>query len=95
MHMPNKGRAIIYGILTVPIMWLGFSVFAAAALYPANFINSEVLAIIVTAVSFLLGYLILMPIMGIVCAIVVMILAKPFVIFLPKHAESNSNERKK
>ena len=83
LHMPNKERAIVYGILTIPVMWLGFSGWGYLVVLPNLLIENLLLAFGASAVCVLLGGLILMPVIGVLCGMLLIAIAYPIVSFLP------------
>lgn len=84
MHMPNKERAIVYGIFTIPIMWLGFSIWGYLIVLPHLVIDNNVLSYIVSFVCIFLGILVLMPILMAICALLLIAITFPIVHFLPR-----------
>ena len=52
-QMPTrKARVIIYGLISVPIMWFGFSIFAFIVMLPHVVIDNSLIAILVSAFIF-------------------------------------------
>jgi len=84
MHMPKKSSAIVYGILTIPNIWLGCSILAFAIMYPYIVIDTWFIALIVSMLALIVGVIILMPIITIVCAMLTVALATPIIYLLPK-----------
>lgn len=83
LHMPNKERAIVYGVLTIPIMWLGFSVWGYLVVLPHLIVDNFWLALIASAFCVVLGALLVMPIISIVCGFLLVAIAFPIVSLLP------------
>ena len=84
LHMPHKAHAITYAAVSVPILWLGFTVFGGIILYPLVTIDNGVLAFFAAMACLILGSFILMPIITLICTFLTMILAKPILVFFPK-----------
>lgn len=91
-NLPYKQRAIVYGVVSPPVTWLGSSLIGALVLYPHLVIENTIFAIVVSAIVFLLGATILAPIVGMICGLLVYIVAKPIVIFLPGPAKSSEEQ---
>lgn len=85
IHMPNKARAIVYGIVTVPVLWFGFTIFAGIIVYPNFVIENNLFAMLASVAVFVVGSILIMPIISILCGKLTWLLAAPFVLFLPKN----------
>jgi len=95
IHMPDKPRAIVYGILTVPVLLLGFSIFSGLVISPHYFIDSSLLAILVSMIILVVGSIVLMPIIAFICTGITMLIAQPILIFFPKkEIKDTGNDQK-
>jgi len=83
LHMPNRPLAILYGIFTIPCMWLGFSILGMIVLYPYQVIDTWALAFAGSIAAFL-GSFFIMPIIVLLCTFLVMLCVAPFKLFIPK-----------
>jgi hypothetical protein len=92
IHMPNRGRGIVYGIVSPPIMWFGFSAIGALIMYPHLVIDNWILAIVASAAVFFLGATLLAPLVGMVCALIAYVIAQPILLFVPKRAPNDDDE---
>ena len=83
-HMPDKARATVYAIFTVPIMWAGFSVWGYCILLPHILLESRIISIVLSGLAFLVGSFVLAPILGLLCGALLIALTAPITYFLPK-----------
>lgn len=83
LHMPNRPLGILYGIFTIPCMWLGFAILGLIVIYPYQVIDTWILAFGASIAAFI-GSFFVMPIIVLFCTFLVMLCVAPFKLFIPK-----------